>query len=180
MHVLQWIAVKNPSTFDIEELDTCKQEAHSLVKSTFEDMYSESEGLGGWSDWYIVGGGRWNENSDPYMETDYSMVVSYGAEPDKFIETINNAIEERKNEFATYRDRFEKQNIDISASLDKYDGTTDYSFDMYELNKLIDMLQGKWDMNSYFYDLNNWSTNPKWVLDTLDDSWYIVPVDFHF
>jgi hypothetical protein len=97
-----------------------------------------------------------------------------------FVETINNAIQSRKDEFATYRDRFEKQNIDISASLDKYDGTTDYSFDMYELNKLIDMLQGKWDMNSYFYDLNNWSTNPKWVLDNLDDSWYLVPVDFHF
>jgi len=35
-------------------------------------------------------------------------------------------------------------------------------------------------MDSYFYDINNWSTNPKWVLDTLDDSWYLVPVDFHF
>jgi len=88
MHVLQWIAVKQNMPFDLEEIDSCKEEAHANVKSTFEDMWSESEGLGGWSDWYIVGGGRWNENSDPYMETDYSMVVSYGAEPDKFIETI--------------------------------------------------------------------------------------------
>jgi hypothetical protein len=181
MHVLQWIAVKNPASFDIEELDTCKQEAHDLVKSKFEEMYSESEGLGGWSDWYIVGGGRYNENPDSqYKEDDYSMVISYGAEPDKFVETINNAIESRKIEFAGYRQNYEKQNIDISAKLDSYDGITDYSFDLYELNKMIDMLQGKWDMNSYFYDLNSWSTNPKWVLDTLSDSWYIVPVDFHF
>lgn len=181
MHVLQWIAVKNPSTFDIEELDTCKEEAHSIVKSKFEEMYSESEGLGGWSDWYIVGGGRWNPNPDSqYKEDDYSMIVSYGAEPDKFIETVNRAIESRKIEFAGYRERYEKQNLDINAKLDSYDGATDYSFDMYELSKLLDMLQGKWDMNSYFYDLNNWSTNPKFMLDTLSDSWYIVPVDFHF
>lgn len=181
MHVLQWIAVKNPQAFDIEELDSCKQEAHDFVKAKFEEMYSESEGLGGWSDWYIVGGGRWNENPDSqYKEDDHSMVISYGAEPDKFIETINNAIESRKAEFAGYRENFEKQNLDLNATLDKYDGLTNYSFDLYELNKMIDMLQGKWDFNSYFYDLNNWSTNPKWVLDTLSDSWYIVPVDFHF
>ena len=181
MHVLQWIAVKNPATFDIDELDDCKKEAHDIVKSKFEEMYSESEGLGGWSDWFIVGGGRWNDNPDSqYKEDDSSMVISYGAEPDKFIETINRAIESRKIEFAGYRENFEKQSIDINAKLDSYDGTTDYSFDLYDLNKMIDMLQGKWDMNSYFYDLNNWSTNPKWVLDNLDNSWYLVPTDFHF
>jgi hypothetical protein len=181
MHVLQYIAVKPKGTFHIDELDEFKAEAFDDVKCKFEEMYSESEGLGGWSDWYVVGGGRWNPNPDSqYKEDDHSMVISYAETPELFVETINNAIQSRKDEFATYRDRFEKQNIDISASLDKYDGTTDYSFDMYELNKLIDMLQGKWDMNSYFYDLNNWSTNPKWVLDNLDDSWYLVPVDFHF
>jgi hypothetical protein len=181
MHVLQWIAVKNPSTFDIEELDTCKEEAHAEVKHKFEEMYSEAEGLGGWSDWYIVGGGRYNDNPDSqYKEDDYSMVISYGAEPDKFIETINRAIESRKIEFAGYRQRFVDSKIDINAKLDNYDGTTEYSMDLYEIGKCIDMLQGKWDMNSYFYDLNNWSTNPKWLLDTLSDSWYLVPVDFHF
>lgn len=181
MHVLQWIAVKPKGKFHIDELDEFKAEAFDDVKLKFEEMYSESEGLGGWSDWYIVGGGRYNANPDSqYKEDDHSMVISYAETPDKFVETINNAIQSRKDEFATYRDRFEKQNIDISDRLDKYDGTTDYSFDMYELSKLADMLQGKWDMNSYFYDLNNWSTNPKWVLDTLDDSWYLVPVDFHF
>ena len=181
MHVLQWIAVKPAGKFDIEEIDICKQEAHSLVKNKFEEMWSESEGLGGWSDWYIVGGGRWNDNPDSqYNEDDHSMVISYGAEPDKFVETIKNAIESRKIEFNGYRERFQAQNLDINAKLDSFDGAMDYSMELYELSKLIDMLQGKWDMNSYFYDLNNWSTNPKWVLDSLDDSWYIVPVDFHF
>lgn len=181
MHVLQWIAVKNPQPFDIEELDTCKQEAHNLVKDKFEEMYSESEGLGGWSDWYIVGGGRWNDNPDSqYKEDDHSMVISYGEKPEEFVETIKNAIENRKIEFNGYRGRFEASNVDITAKLDSYDGKTDYSFDLYEISKCIDMLQGKWDMNSYYYDLNNWSTNPDYALDNLSDSWYLVPVDFHF
>jgi len=181
MHVLQWIAVKNPNSFESEELDSCKEEAFDIVKAKFEEMYSESEGLGGWSDWYIVGGGRYNENPDSqYKEDDHSMVISYGAEPDKFIETVNRAIESRKIEFAGYRQRYEASNVDINAKLDSYDGITDYSFDLYELNKMIDMLQGKWDMNSYFYDLHNWSTNPKFMLDNVDDSWYLIPVDFHF
>ena len=181
MHVLQWIAVKNPSSFDLEDVATCKEEAFDIVKAKFEEMYSESEGLGGWSDWYIVGGGRYNNNPDSqYKEDDSSMVISYGENPELFMETVNRSIESRKIEFNGYRERFQAQNIDINAKLDTYDGATDYSFDLYELNKLIDMLQGKWDMNSYFYDLNNWSTNPKFMLDTLDNNWYIVPVDFHF
>jgi hypothetical protein len=181
MHVLQWIAVKNPSTFDIEDIDTCKEEAFRSLKNTFESMYSESEGLGGWSDWYIVGGGRWNPNPDSqYKEDDMSMVISYGENPELFTKTVSEAIESRKIEFNGYRERFQAQNIDINAKLDTYDGATDYSFDLYELNKLIDMLQGKWDMNSYFYDVNNWSTNPKFMLDNLSDSWYLIPVDFHF
>ena len=180
MHVLQWIAVKNPNSFDLEDVDTCKEEALGIVNAKFEEMYSESEGLGGWSDWYIVGGGLWNEKAGPYGEGDHSMVISYGEKPEEFISTVNRAIESRKIEFARYRQRFADSKIDINAKLDSYDGATDYSFDLYEIGKCIDMLQGKWDMNSYFYDLNNWSTNPKFMLDTLDNNWYIVPVDFHF
>ena len=108
------------------------------------------------------------------------MVISYGENAELFTKTVSNAIESRKIEFAGYRQRYEASNVDINAKLDKYDGITDYSFDLYELNKMIDMLQGKWDMNSYFYDLYNWSTNPKFMLDNVDDSWYLIPVDFHF
>jgi hypothetical protein len=182
MHVLQYIAVKPKGTFHIDELDQFKEEAFDDVKLKFEEMYSESEGLGGWSDWYVVGGGRWNSNPDNQYEEKnaWNDVISYAETPDKFVETITRAIESRKIEFKGYRERFEAQNLDIIAKLDSFDGAMDYAMELYDLSKCIDMLQGKWDMNSYFYDLNNWSTNPKWVLDSLDDSWYLVPVDFHF
>ena len=180
MHVLQWIAVKQKD-FDLEEIDLCKEEAFRSVKNTFESMYSESEGLGGWSDWYIVGGGRWNPNPDSqYKEDDYSMVMSYGENPEEFTKIVSNAIESRVEEFKRYRQHYEEKAVDINAKFDTYDGTMDYSFDLYDLSKLIDMIQGKWDFNSYFYDIYNWSTNPKHMLDNLDDSWYLIPVDFHF
>ena len=182
MHVLQYIAVKSPNTFELDELDSCKEEAFDIVKAKFEEMYSESEGLGGWSDWYVVGGGRYNSDSSKQYEEDnaWNDVISYGETPELFAETISKSMASRMAEFNGYRGRFEQQKIDLKEKFDAYDGGMDYSMELYDLNKLIDMLQGKWNMDSYFYDLNNWSTNPKWVLDTLDDSWYLVPVDFHF
>lgn len=182
MHVLQYIAVKPKGKFHIDELEEFKAEAFDDVKCKFEEMYSESEGLGGWSDWYVVGGGRWNSNPDKQYEEDnaWNDVISYAENPELFTKTISNAMESRMAEFNGYRGRFEQQKIDLKEKFDNYDGGMDYSMELYDLSKCIDMLQGKWDMNSYFYDLNNWSTNPKWVLDSLDDSWYLVPVDFHF
>ena len=183
MHVLQHIAIKiNNYPDEIVSLEECKQEAHDTVKGIFDDMYSESEGLGGWSDWYVVGGGRFTEG-DPYKEDKPEHVISYADNPELFRQTTDRAIISRLVEFGGYKKRFLEQNIDINAKLDKYDGLTDYSFDLYELNKMIDMLQGKWDMNSYFYDITNYSTNTKFMLDDLDNNgkfWYLIPVDFHF
>ena len=184
MHVLQHIAVKiNNYPDEIVSLDECKEEAFNLVKSKFDEMYSESEGLAGWSDWYVVGGGRWNSNPDNQYEEAYNDVISYADNAKLYKETVDRAITSRLIEFAGYRSRFEEKGISLSDSLDKYDGQMDFSFDLYELNKCIDMLQGKWDFNSYIYDLEHYSTNTKYMLDKLDTegvNWYLVPVDFHF
>jgi hypothetical protein len=54
---------------------------------------------------------------------------------------------------------------------------------LYTLGKMIDMVQGDWDFNSYFYDLENWSTNPVHMTkDRINNGtlWFLVPVDFHF
>lgn len=183
MHVLQYVAVKSTKPDDdLSDVADMKEEAHRSVDSRFEGMYSESEGLGGWSDWYVVGGGRFTEG-DPYSDDKYTNTISYAEKPEEFKAAIDTMITSRKEEFARYRKSFNDKNIDINAYLDKYDGVMDYSFDLYELNKCIDMLQGQWDMNAYFFDLENFSTNPKWCLENLDidpNSWYLVPVDFHF
>jgi hypothetical protein len=42
---------------------------------------------------------------------------------------------------------------------------------------------GKWDYNSYYYDMMTDSTNMIHLKNSLDKGakdWYLVPVDFHF
>jgi hypothetical protein len=44
-------------------------------------------------------------------------------------------------------------------------------------------LQGKWDFNSYFFDMTSQSVNEKFMLESIDKgekNWYLVYVDFHF
>ena len=167
MHVLHRIAVQADN----------KEEAFHSVRSYLDN---ELESYQPWYDWFVTGGGRWNKNTDGYDDTDQSMTISYAEEPDKFVSAVNEAIELRKGEFAEYRKSFDDQVVDISDSLDKYDGTMDYSFQLYYLYKMIEMMNGKWDYNSYYFDITHESTNPKHVLDKVDHSWYLVYVDFHF
>lgn len=175
MHVLQRIAVQADS----------KEDAFSTVKHTFEsELGSDDYASAAWFDWFITGGGRWNPNPDSqYNDDDQSMTISQAEEPDKFISQVDLAIQSRVEEFNRYRQHFNEKNVDINAYLDKYDGSTDYSMELYDLSKMIDMAQGKWDYNSYFFDLTNQSTNPKFMFESIDrgmDNWYIVFVDFHF
>lgn len=169
MHVLQKIAVQ---AYD-------KDMAFRTVKDYLENEMGTEYNYSSWYDWFVAGGGRWNPNEDSqYNDDDQSMTISYAEEPDKFISEVNEAIEARIEEFNQYRKQIE--DTDINASLDKYDGQMDFSFDLYPLGKMIDLMQGKWDFNSYFFDCTHKTTNTKYMLDKIDDSWYLVFIDFHF
>lgn len=166
MHVLHRIAVQADD----------KDMAFRTVKDYLENELNNYQS---WFDWFVTGGGRWNPNeASQYNDDDQSMTISYAEEPDKFISEVNSAIEGRIEEFNQYRKQF--ADTDINASLDKYDGQMDFSFDLYPLGKMIDIMQGKWDFNSYFFDCTHETTNTKYMLDKIDDSWYLVFVDFHF
>ena len=178
MHVLQWLAVKI-ETEDIEEdADVFAEEASSIVE-TFLD--SELNPGSSWFDWFVVGGGRYNPNQDNY-NTSYDMVISLAEHGLPAIEEkVQWAIDARMREFADYNKDISFDSI--KDKLNNYSGVMDYSFELYPLNKAIDMLQGNWDFNSYFFDVEHESTNPKHMLDKLasgDVNWYLVPVDFHF
>jgi hypothetical protein len=175
MHVLQRIAV----------IADNKDEAFQIVKSTLESELGNNDySSNAWFDWFVTGGGRWNPTPDSqYNDDEQSMTLSYEGERNKFLEAVNEGIEARINEFNLYRKSFNEKDVDINAYLDRYDGKTDYSFDLYPLSKMIEMTQGHWDFNSYFYDMHHASTNTKFMFDSIDrgvDNWYIVFVDFHF
>jgi hypothetical protein len=174
MHVLQRIAIQAED----------KDEAFRTVKDTLEQELGNNEySSNTWFDWFVTGGGRWNANTDGYDDNDQSMTISYDEDPQGFLAQVALAMQSRVEEFNHYRQHFNEKNVDINAKLDSYDGSTDYSFDLYDLNKMIDMLQGKWDFNSYFFDMTSQSVNDKFMLESIDKgnkNWYLIFVDFHF
>ena len=178
MHVLQHIAVKADNV----------EEAFQSVKSTFEEMYSESEGLGGWSDWHVVGGGRWNSNDSNQYQDSWNDVVAFSNAPDKFHSIVQNAVEARSEEMGRIKERIEVDKFIslIDSFIERKGNVPDNErFDMvpYYVNAAAKMLNGTWNQDSYFYDLENWTTTPKYMLESIDNgdnSWYLVPVDFHY
>jgi hypothetical protein len=175
MHVLQYIAVVADS----------QDEAFRTVKDTLESELGNNEySSNAWFDWFVTGGGRWNPNEgSQYDDTDQSMVISYDDNPAEYREMIAKMISNRVEEFGNYRKSFDEKDIDINTKLDSYTGVMQYDFELYPLKKMIDMIQGTWDYNSYFYDMHSASTNPEHMYKNIDlgnKNWYLVPVDFHF
>jgi hypothetical protein len=174
MHVLQYIAVVADS----------QDEAFRTVKDTLEsELGNDQFASNAWFDWFVAGGGRWNPNPDSQYADDQSMIISYEEAPLDYRSMVDNMISNRMDEFESYRKSYNEKGIDLEAKLDSYRGVMTYDFELYPLKKMIDMIQGEWDMNSYFYDMNSASTNPEHMYKNIDlgnKNWYIVPVDFHF
>ena len=174
MHVLQYIAVVADN----------QDEAFRTVKDGLESELGNNEyATNSWFDWFVAGGGRWNPNPDSQYEDDQTMIISYDVAPDEYRSMIDSMITNRIEEFNNYRKSFDMKEIDINTKLDNYKGVMNYDFELYPLKKMIDMIQGEWDYNSYFYDMHHASTNPDHMYKNIDlgnKNWYIVPVDFHF
>jgi hypothetical protein len=172
MHVLQYISTKAHSA----------EEAVDKVRIHLEEQMGEFGSGATWYDWFVTGGGRFNPDSDPYTDGQTNMIVS-SKDSEAFEKIVVESIEARLVEFNRYRDEYERSAINLEATLAEYDGTMDYSMKLYPVSKMIDMYQGEWDFNSYFYDIDNWSTNPKWMTeDRINNGtlWFLVPVDFHY
>jgi hypothetical protein len=172
LHILQYIAVKADSA----------EEAIDNVRTELENQMGEIGSGVTWYDWFVTGGGRFNPDSDPYTDGQTNMIIS-SQDSEAFEQTLVECIGNRVTEFNRYRDEWNRSNVNLEATLDTYEGTTDYSMSLYPIGKMVDMLQGEWDFNSYFYDLDNWSTNPIHMnSDRINNGslWFLVPVDFHF
>ena len=174
MHVLQYIAV---------QADT-NDEAFRTVKDGLEsELGNDQFATNSWFDWFVAGGGRFNPTAESPYEEDQAMIISYDEAPADYLATVDRMISNRKDEFESYRKSYGEKGIDLEAKLDNYKGVMNYDFELYPLKKMIDMIQGEWDMNSYFYDMHHASTNPEHMHKSIDlgnKNWYIVPVDFHF
>ena len=180
MHVLQWIATKAED----------KDEAYRRVEDSLQNMLGDYESPTlTWYDWFVVGGGRWNmtendDHSEAYTEGKTNLIVSAKDELEKFKDRIDETMQSRQHEFDGYVKDIDSTIID-SIIKDYNPRDFDYSkfSTIYPIKKMLDMAYGIWDYNSYFFDMENDTTVPKYLLESLDidpENWYLVPVDFHF
>jgi hypothetical protein len=177
MHVIQYVATKAD---DVES-------AHSQVKSYLEShLGSESYSSDVWYDWFVVGGGRWASGENQYNDNYTGDVVSQDSP--KFQEYLDIAHKYKLE--ASAADLKYAREVDVSALLDSIENNQEGLYPMYdEANKLYpfrnlyNQLIGMWGPDSYFFDIENDTTHPKYMLQAIDNDtkkWYIVPVDFHF
>lgn len=172
MHTLQWIAV--PVESDLEDQEA---EAMQMVE---DNLNNELNPGFSWFDWFVIGGGRWNPEQDPYASSS-NMIISFEKNPDEFRAKIEECKELRMAEFKDLM-----KGLDFAKLQDMlfgYEGETQYFFELSSLKAAICLAQGYWDSNSYYFDIEHGSTNPKHMLDKLPSdtvNWYLVPVDFHF
>ena len=144
----------------------------------------EGDKFVGWSDWHVVGGGRW---SDSQYEDSSSMIVSYSEQPDKFKEVLEGVKTARVREMQDLMsqinlDKFSSDMVDYisnNASLgDKFQMNSWY------INKATDLMSESYNPNSYFYDLIEYTANMEYVQSHIDEKnpkmLFLVPIDFHY
>lgn len=169
MHTLHYIAVK---ANDPEE--------------AFEEIQSSlvSENIADWSDWHVVGGGRW---SNSQYEDSKELILSYTNDKEKFIKVIEEIKEARAEAMSQYKHHFKLDHLLIEIEdfiLGNGIGSQPYDMNKYFVKLACEMLGNKYNSESYFYDLSEYTSNLSYLLEKINDDsahdYYLIPVDFHF
>ena len=185
MHTLHYIAVEADS----------KQQAFDKVVVSLSPN-EDGHRLADWSDWHVVGGGRWSSNANKEnnlmagYNDDPTDVVGFSEDKEKFQEALvsvgkfksqamNRAIKDLKP------DKFISDMVDYASEggRSEYNGETMMS--AYIMKEAATMLMGGWTPDSGLYDLQEHIAEVTYLKERLDKPeqsalQYLVPVDFHF
>jgi hypothetical protein len=168
MHTLHWWAVEAED----------KEDAANIVEAALSENYVE------WSDWHVVGGGRWSESQ---YKNSYDMVISYVDEPIKFNEVIYSCVQARIDEM-----KYAKEKIDLEAFTNRIEtyankgsiGKDRFGLEDYYIRKATTLMLEYYNSDSYFYDFIEHTASTDYIYDRVDKGdcsrLFLVPVDFHF
>ena len=174
MHVLQYLAINGESTKD----------AYKNVKSHLEDVTNSNF----WSDWHVVGGGRWSKSSKDGYNDSPNDVISFVNDKTKFLDAIEWSKQARKQEMKTLLESLNKGDGEAQffiSALEYVKKSECNSIDMnaYLVYRISQMLMGHWTSDSFFFDIEENSGSYSYLEDRMQsdpDNVYLVPVDFHF
>lgn len=175
MHTLHYWAVEAGSA----------EEAFEEVQSR---LLNEEGRFVEWSDWHVVGGGRW---SDSQYEDSSSGVISYSSQPDTFIQAIEGCKKARVQEMnecmANIKtDTFISDMVDYISEGGILNPEQRFgNLNNYWINNASDLLRDYYTPNSFFYDYKEYTAHMGYVQERLDNPesamrQYLVPIDFHY
>ena len=177
MHALHWWGVEAEN----------EEEAFGLVKERLVNDSGES--WIDWSDWHVVGGGRWNPEGDGYQDQS-NMIISFEKQPDKFKEILESCQKARVDEMHKYMtdikpDKFISDMVDYISNNAIPDNQQRFDMNSWYIKKAGELLQDNYTCDSYFYDMKEYTAHMGYVYERLDNTpdnmrQYLVPVDFHF
>ena len=179
MHTLHYFAVEAENI----------EEAFDLVQGRLST--EDGERFVDWSDWHVVGGGRWSENPNNQYNDSSEDIVSYDEDPDKFNNIIKGIKQNRIREMNRYiqqlkPDKLMSDIVDyISNDCILPDNLRFGDLNAYYFKGAADMLMDYYSPDSYFYDLVEYTAHMGYLPQRLDNTntaklQYLVPVDFHF
>ena len=185
MHTLHYIAVEADS----------KQQAFDKVVVSLSPN-EDGHRLADWSDWHVVGGGRWSSNANKEnnlmagYNDDPTDVLGFSEDKEKFQEALvsvgkfksqamNRAIKDLKP------DKFISDMVDYASEGGRSEYNGDTMMSAYIIKEAATMLMGGWTPDSGLYDLQENIAEATYLKERLDKPeqsalQYLVPVDFHF
>ena len=169
---------------DLEEEYT-DEELRDLAQEQVGEWLNQeetSEGfIGGWSDWYAVGG-RWSE---------VPVLIYNDENACSFLEALDEIDKYQLDEFNKYFAEFDFPTI--NTIMTKYSNGDTLEFgEIYEANipslsGALKIMRGYWNWDSGFFDTGDCTVKTSYLREKLgiDKTQYrsvycLVPVDFHF
>lgn len=175
MHTLHWWAVEAED----------KHEAFVTVQDRL--IMEDGRQWVDWSDWHVVGGGRW---SDSQYDDSESMIISYAEEPKLFNQTLQACRKSRIDEMNNFLtklnyDKFASDMVDYISNSGQPANEQRFDLNPYYFHKAAELLQDYYTCDSYFYDFVEYTAHIGYVQSRLDNPdtamrQYLVPIDFHY
>jgi len=182
MHTMQYLATE--LQLDLEEEYTDEELTALAQDQVGEWLNMEANGdgfIGGWSDWYAVGG-RWS---------DVPVLIYNDENACSFLEALDNIDKQQLDEFNKYFAEFDFPTI--NTIMTKYSNGDTLEFgEIYEsnipsLSSALKIMRGYWNYDSGFFDTSDCTVKTSYLRKKLgiDKTQYrsvycLVPVDFHF